>query len=44
MEGSSWLAETALGCKVGGAVREGASRSRRCTEVEGLSSGRRNED
>lgn len=34
--GSSWPVEAELGCKVGGAGREGTSRSRRCMEVEDL--------
>lgn len=36
--GSSWPAEADLGCKVGGAAKEGTSRNHRCTEVEDLSS------
>lgn len=36
--GSSWPAEAESGCKAGGAAREGTSRSRRCMEVEDLSS------
>lgn len=39
--GSSWPAEAESGCKAGGAAREGTSRSRRCMEVEDLSSGKR---
>lgn len=38
VEGSSWQAEAELGCKAGGAAREGTSRSRRCMEVEALRS------
>lgn len=36
--GSSWPAGAESGCKAAGASPEGTSRSRRCTEVEDLSS------
>lgn len=40
--GSCWPAEAGLGCKAGGAAREGTSRSRRCMEEGDLSSRKRN--
>lgn len=40
--GSSWPVEAELGCKAGGAAREGTFRSHSCMEVEDLSSRKRN--